>query len=141
MNGKLMGAMGGVFLCLTVVAYAQTLTQVGFVTANAPALGVKVQGNYLYFAEPGSPSGVFRSVDVSDPANPVALASFATPGLIIDVWVQETFQGAFAFLGMADNEAGIRVMDVSNPPVPIPFGGMEPMTTEHPYPPEFISIV
>jgi len=75
--------------------------------------GVAVVGGYAYvaFGEDG-----LRAVDVSNPAHPVEVGYYDTPGIAGGVAVA----GGYAYV--ADGSEGLRVVDVSNPATPTEVG-------------------
>lgn len=74
---------------------------------------VAVAGIYAYVATGASGLRVF---DVSDPAKPVAMGEYNTPGSARSVAVA----GSFAYV--ADRELGLRVIDVADPATPVEAG-------------------
>ena len=101
----------GTVFFLVVSLQSQSLTQLSAIKTNGSIFAVKVQGDYLYFVDFRGSSSMFKTADVSDPTNPAVLDSFFTAGLIADFDVN----GDFAYLAMADNEFGLRILDISDP--------------------------
>jgi hypothetical protein len=75
--------------------------------------GVYVTGGYAYVA---AGSSGLRVVDVSNPAAPVEVGFYDTPGHAEGVYAA----GNYAYV--ADRSAGLRVVDVSNPAAPVEVG-------------------
>jgi hypothetical protein len=75
------------------------------------AFGVKAQENHLYFVDWRGSSSLFKSVDVSDPTEPRVLDSLVMTGFAVDF----DLNGQYAYLAMADNEQGLRILNISNP--------------------------
>jgi len=108
-------AAGGFFLILNIAdpAHPQLISRVD---TPGEAMDVKVAGNYAYVAD-----GLFglRTIDISDPANPVEKGVFMImkkPTLIRRV----ELSGTYAYL--ADYYNGLRIVDVSNPFSPREIG-------------------
>ena len=101
----------GTVLFFVVLLQAQSLTQLSTIKTTGGVFALKVQGDYLYFVDFRGSSSMFKTADVSDPTNPAVLDSFFTAGLIVDFEVN----GDFAYLAMADNEFGLRILDISDP--------------------------
>ncbi|UCH34875.1 MAG: hypothetical protein JSV65_00530 [Armatimonadota bacterium] len=76
--------------------------------AHGAPLNLVVQGPYAYVAA----SGAMTILDVSNPARPVQVAHFDTPGTAFDVAVS----GTHAYV--ADDIGGLQVIDVSDPTRP-----------------------
>lgn len=77
---------------------------------------VVVADNLAYVA--AGVGGLFI-FDVSNPASPVRIGGYDTPGEAVDVVVS----GGLAFV--ADTEAGIQIVDVGSPSSPVRIGGYE----------------
>lgn len=90
---------------------ARGLTQLSAVRTTGSVFAVKVQGDYLYLVDFRGSASLFKTVDVSDPTKPAVLDSFFTAGFIVDFDVN----GGVAYLAMADNEFGLRILDISDP--------------------------
>lgn len=101
-----------VIICFfNVSSYAQNLTQLSFIESSGIVFSVKSQGDYLYFVDFRGSFSFFKSVDVSKPNEPAVLDSFMTAGFITDFDLNENY----AYLSMADNEFGLRILDLSDP--------------------------
>lgn len=102
-------------LSATLVARSEDKELVGYLAyIGGDASDVFVQGVYAYVAG-GGRSG-FRVVDISDPAAPVEVGSYDTPGMADGVYVF----GSHAYV--AAGSSGLRVLDVSNPTAPVEAG-------------------
>jgi hypothetical protein len=66
--------------------------------------------NYLFI--PGSPSGNLRILQISDPANPIPISVYPTPGYTEEVFVLDDY----AFLDT--HYSGVCVVDISEPRLP-----------------------
>lgn len=82
-------------------------------TIGRAMLGVDVNGTIAYAADGGSG---LKIIDVSDPANPLLLGSFATAGAAIDVQVRNHYAV------VAEGFKGIEIVDVSDPANPVLAG-------------------
>ena len=74
---------------------------------------MEVSGNYAYLAEDSSGLEV---LDISNPAAPTKVGSYATSGLLHSVEVS----GNYAYL--AEDSSGLEVLDISNPAAPTKVG-------------------
>lgn len=86
-------------------------------TVIVPAIGLAVQGSYLYVAGGGAGLTI---LDVSNPASPAIVGGLDTPGSATRVAVA----GTLAFV--ADRESGLQVVDVSDPAAPTIVGSAQP---------------
>jgi len=85
---------------------------IGAAATSGLALKVVISGNYAYVA--ANEAGLLV-VDISDPANPVVVGTYDTPGTANDVAIW----GAYACV--ADG-GSLRLIDISDPEVPVPAG-------------------
>ncbi len=85
-------------------------------TRNQGGQGVQTQGNLAYVA--GGTGGLFI-LDVTDPAKPLPLGRWDSPGVGFDVDVQD------GFVFLADYTAGLQLVDVRNPASPIRAAGID----------------
>ncbi len=74
---------------------------------------VALEGDYAYVAEWADG---LRIIDISNPANPFSVCSYATPDLVRSV----TLSGSYAYV--AANNSGVRIIDISNPTDPQEVG-------------------
>jgi len=75
---------------------------------EGPCEAVGVEGNIAYFAN----GVIFEIVDFSNPENPVEMGKLVLPDLISDIVIS----GNYAFV--ADGNAGLRIIDISDPSAP-----------------------
>ncbi|HEX9654677.1 MAG TPA: FlgD immunoglobulin-like domain containing protein [bacterium] len=90
---------------------AQNLNQLSFIPSDGVAFAVKAQGNHLYFVDWRGSSSLFISVDMSNPNQPVVEDSLLMAGFAVEF----DLNGQYAYLAMADNEFGLRILDISAP--------------------------
>jgi hypothetical protein len=84
-----------------------------WVQTNSDACGLHIEGNMAFVAACKDGLQIFN---ITDPDLPVLISSLQTPGSAWDVWVHD----GFAYL--ADFDAGMTVVDVSNPAEPLLVG-------------------
>ncbi len=91
------------------------LTLVNSWKAPNAAYLIRKNNNYLYSAETDSFTSfsVFKIWNISDIHNPALLDTFLTTGMISDLLIDSDH----AYLAMADNEMGLRILNISNPAV------------------------
>jgi hypothetical protein len=82
------------------------------------AINVSVLNNYAYVTEgmPGVPeTGVLAIVDISDPANPTLVSTFAVPGII-----GTTVSGSYVYAttNKQFDGGGVDIIDISDPALP-----------------------
>ncbi|MBN2444626.1 MAG: hypothetical protein JXJ04_24935 [Spirochaetales bacterium] len=75
--------------------------------------GLYVDGDYVYVADQSNGMRIF---DVSDPADPTEVGTFATVSLARDVYVE----GNFAFV--ADGLGGLHIVNITNKSIPTAVG-------------------
>jgi hypothetical protein len=98
--------------------------EVGFLDTEGFAIGVAVNGNYAYLAEPPHPAFPqavpgLRIIDVSNPRSPTEIGFFVSDGFPLRVVVS----GDYAYV--ADPSKGLCIIDVSNPQSPVKAGFYE----------------
>ncbi len=87
-------------------------------THKSNAYNVVTVDNYAYVAGGGD----FKVVDISNPAAPIEVGSVdISVGGAIDVVAADGYVYALGY-SPADNLAGLRVLDISDPAIPIPTG-------------------
>lgn len=91
--------------------HAQQLVMLAFIKTTAPVRSIRSMGNYVYFSEVHESFSYFKVAEITSPSNPVVVDSFMTAGLITDFDLNQNY----AYLSMADNEFGLRILDISNP--------------------------
>jgi len=99
------------FLFSGLAAQSQDLVEMSFIQTDGLVFSVKTQGDILYLAEFRGFSSLFKSVDISNPEQPAVLDSFLTAGFITDF----ALNSDYAYLSMADNEFGLRILDIADP--------------------------
>jgi hypothetical protein len=86
---------------------------VGHYDTEGWAYGVALSGNYAYVAD--SSSGL-QIINISNPANPVAVGHYDTEGYAFGV----ALDGNYAYV--ADSSSGLQIIDISNPANPVAVG-------------------
>jgi len=107
------------------VSVPTSCVRVGGYVTSVRAVGVAVSGNYAYVANDGAGLQV---IDVRYPTNCVRVGGYAIIGFSYDV----TVSGRYAYVAVeaglwegVDYEAGLQVIDVSNPTNCVRVGGYD----------------
>ncbi len=98
-----------VFFFYATLLQAQGLTELAFLKTIGSVSAVQSTGNFVYFSEIHSSFSYFKRVDISHPTQPVVVDSFKTAGTILDFDIN----GDYAYLAMADNEFGTRILKIA----------------------------
>ncbi len=102
-----------IFCLLAVCGGAWSQDDSEILNIGTQSLAVAIRGHYAYI---GGCDSTLAVVDISDPAVPVLVGRFATPGDAEGI----AFSGNYAYV--ADYTYGLRVFNISNPYVPTQVG-------------------
>lgn len=103
--------VSGIFFFFQAILHAQPLVQLAFIKSNGSVPAVQSEGNSVYFSEIRGSFSFFKSVDISRTEHAIVIDSFLTLGTIQDFDLNEEN----AYLAMADNEFGLRILNIADP--------------------------
>lgn len=91
---------------------AQSIDIIGSCNLPGKAWAVQASGQYAYVA---CDSSGLQIIDISDPADPLPVVLYDTPGAAVDIFIS----GDYAYLA---DYSSMRIIDISNPVFPVPAG-------------------
>ncbi|MGH7494473.1 MAG: hypothetical protein ACREOO_19035 [bacterium] len=84
----------GLFFLEQAALQSQPFTQLAWIKTSGSVSSTRASGEHTYFSEIRDTFSYFKSVDISDPGQPVVIDSFMTAGTILDF----DLNGAYAYL-------------------------------------------